>query len=90
MKNIPLVLSVVLFLSCDEIKESDIKRFDFVVTEKIELQNDLGGTDYFLKSKDTIIRCGTVDYAEFDVGDTIKLATPTKGFFRGTLMKSKK
>ena len=85
LKHLVDMLLITLLISCIE-KPEKVKNFDFIITEKIQLPNHTGGFEYFLKSRDTIVECGTSDYALYNKGDTLKLVIPLDGLWEGKVM----
>lgn len=84
----PAVIGCLLIFGCNY-KEKTARKLNFIVTEKIVLNGNRRGYDYFLKSKDTTIYCSSFDYASTEIGDTLKLEIPQDGFFKGTVCRAK-
>ena len=81
------VICVLLLFYCENkpIKELSPRKINFIIENKFGLKSRNGENIYYLKSKDTAIECGTSDFANFNVGDTLKLEIPREGFFKGTV-----
>lgn len=57
MKNLYLILTAILFVSCGDLEKLEYRYVDFVVERKEALPNRIQSLDYFLISKDMYWKC---------------------------------
>lgn len=78
-KAIIAILIIILIGSCKD-KEPKLRKMNFIVAGKVEIVNNRGGIDYFLKSNDTILEVSTEQFVRYNLGDTLKLEILTEDF----------
>jgi hypothetical protein len=79
MRILKITLLLLLLTSCVEPEPQRFGYYDFIVKEKVILENG-----YYIRStKDTVLPCSAEQYIGWDVGDTIPMKIVQNGFFEG-------